>query len=422
MASRKTYFGMGLPKDPTDPADTVDPADRSSPTVVDDEKVAESLKQLRSWYQDASKEDDTRPVVVAPINGPVNASVNASMNAGLSYARPTAVGHATGEAPSQPQRPIAPDPMRATMFGHDVHRFDLELARAAAEASSSAAGTSSAADSAAPSAADYAPRPADTRSRPPSPSPAPSPADPAAPDPFRLAEYLRRQAAQQHPHAAWVSTLDDTDVHGAAVRVPMAARVVFGVGVAALAVAIGLWIVSRDSPGAAPAAVMPPVTGIDRPAPTRAARSGLEQNGDIPLDRSSNGIDLGARTTVSRRPAALPRTAGIATAPMKAKRRPVAAETDEQADNGDDRASGMPQQRPAGEAPTAGGGGPPDGERAAGSGDGGRATGSGDGERVAPPVRPREPSRAARSTDVKTRNRNGLVGDADATLPPSTTD
>ena len=47
MVSRKTYFGIGLPKDPTDPQGTVDPADESQPTVVDDEKVAEGLKQLR---------------------------------------------------------------------------------------------------------------------------------------------------------------------------------------------------------------------------------------------------------------------------------------------------------------------------------------------------------------------------------------
>src|SRR5437764_196129 len=63
MVSRKTYFGMGLPKDLTDPPSTIDPADQSSPTVVDDEKVAEGLKQLRSWYQEASQEDDTRNVV-----------------------------------------------------------------------------------------------------------------------------------------------------------------------------------------------------------------------------------------------------------------------------------------------------------------------------------------------------------------------
>jgi len=46
MASRKTYFGIGLPKDPTDPPSPVDAADQSQPTVVDDEKVAEGLKQL----------------------------------------------------------------------------------------------------------------------------------------------------------------------------------------------------------------------------------------------------------------------------------------------------------------------------------------------------------------------------------------
>ena len=59
MASRKTYFGIGLPKDPSDPEsgplpapNATDQEDRSSPTVVDDERVAEGLKQLRSWYQE----------------------------------------------------------------------------------------------------------------------------------------------------------------------------------------------------------------------------------------------------------------------------------------------------------------------------------------------------------------------------------
>src|SRR4249920_3739670 len=119
MVSRKTMFGIGLPKDPTDPSSTRDPADQSSPTVVDDEKVAEGLKQLRSWYQEASHEDDTRRVV-APAVQPLPPASSAP------HARPTAVGHATGEAPPQTQRPLAADPMRATMFGHDLHRLDFD--------------------------------------------------------------------------------------------------------------------------------------------------------------------------------------------------------------------------------------------------------------------------------------------------------
>ena len=55
MGSRKTYFGIGWPKGGPDPDSGAgprgDPEDRSAPTVVDDEKVAEGLRQLRSWYQ-----------------------------------------------------------------------------------------------------------------------------------------------------------------------------------------------------------------------------------------------------------------------------------------------------------------------------------------------------------------------------------
>src|SRR6478735_11983133 len=98
MVSRKTMFGIGLPKDPTDPQSTVDPADQSQPTVVDDEKVAEGLKQLRSWYQEASHEEDTRRVVAPPAQGaPAPASVQVSPAPVAPQARPTAVGHATND-------------------------------------------------------------------------------------------------------------------------------------------------------------------------------------------------------------------------------------------------------------------------------------------------------------------------------------
>src|SRR5215467_13248759 len=126
MGSRKTYFGIGWPKDGTDPdagngprqGQVNDPEDRSAPTVVDDEKVAEGLRQLRSWYQGDAP--DPNPPGGAP---PAPAA---------SGARPTAVGHATAPpAAVATQRPIAPDPMRATMYGHDVHKFDLDAALAA---------------------------------------------------------------------------------------------------------------------------------------------------------------------------------------------------------------------------------------------------------------------------------------------------
>src|SRR3982750_3167837 len=132
MASRKTYFGIGLPKDPTDPPSPRAAADQSSPTVVDDEKVAEGLKQLRSWYQEEPHQADTRKVA---------APAQASTAQAAPQVRPTAVGHATNATPPETQRPVAPDPMRATMFGHDVHRFDLEAYMAANASEAPATGT-----------------------------------------------------------------------------------------------------------------------------------------------------------------------------------------------------------------------------------------------------------------------------------------
>ena len=122
MASRKTYFGIGW-QDPTDldggtPAKT-DAEDRSAPTVVDEEKVAEELKRLRSWYQGDEQQGGS------PINPPPAAP--SALNPVGAQSRPTAVGHATGPPAATQPRPMAPDPMRATMYGHDVHQFDLDM-------------------------------------------------------------------------------------------------------------------------------------------------------------------------------------------------------------------------------------------------------------------------------------------------------
>src|SRR5262245_40674819 len=132
MASRKTYFGIGF-KDPNDPesgpAGAGDPQDRSQPTVVDDEKVAEGLRQLRKWYQGEAQPAGADQVVTRdPVASPAS-------TLGGGFARPTAVGHATGPPPpAAAQRPIAPDPMRATMYGHDVHSFDLDVPASGGEA------------------------------------------------------------------------------------------------------------------------------------------------------------------------------------------------------------------------------------------------------------------------------------------------
>src|SRR5215203_4467478 len=107
MASRKTYFGIGWPKDPSDAVPGAsgprEPEDRSAPTVVDDEKVAEGLKQLRSWYQ-GDAQQNSNPAEDSPVPYAPQKSSPAE-----SHARPTAVGHASGSPPAMP-RPIAPDP------------------------------------------------------------------------------------------------------------------------------------------------------------------------------------------------------------------------------------------------------------------------------------------------------------------------
>ena len=122
-SSRKTYFGIGVPGKAPDateksPEDD-DRSDYSAPTVVDDAKVAEGLKQLRAWYQpEAGEADDDRESVVDAPSEPTKL--------GMPYPRPTAVGHSTSDTDQPEQRSVAPDPMRGTMFGHDVHRPELD--------------------------------------------------------------------------------------------------------------------------------------------------------------------------------------------------------------------------------------------------------------------------------------------------------
>jgi hypothetical protein len=267
MVSRKTYFGIGWPRDPAGPESAApkdadsdsdsDEEDRSAPTVdndrVDDDRAPEGLRELRSWYQSDAPEQP------APIDTSAPAQPEVVPPSGL---RPTAVGHASSDVPAPP-RPYVPDPMRATMFGHQIHRFDLEAPPAAADL---------------PPATTPAPSPrggathggasADAPRRPPAASPqAPGwgPA-PAQADALRLADYVRRQAAQPHPPvAAWVPPVDNTEERPTW-RAPI---VVLVAGIVALTWAVVLAIRTRDIPIAtAPA---PPSTAIDRtPAPLGA--------------------------------------------------------------------------------------------------------------------------------------------------------
>ena len=105
MASRKTYFGIGF-KDPNDPesgpAGAGDPQDRSQPTVVDDEKVAEGLRQLRSWYSGGAQPAATDPVAGDPVPSPASTLGEARRGRPPSVTPP----HRRHRPPSGPSRPI----------------------------------------------------------------------------------------------------------------------------------------------------------------------------------------------------------------------------------------------------------------------------------------------------------------------------
>jgi hypothetical protein len=300
MVSRKTMFGIGLPKDPTDPSSTGDRADQSSPTVVDDEKVAEGLKQLRSWYQEASHEDDTRRVV-APAVQPLPPASSAP------HARPTAVGHATGEALPQTQRPLAADPMRATMFGHDLHRSDFDALLSGLDSEVSAPPS--------PVAAHPAQKP----------SPLPrneAPREQAESIPLTAApmpEYLRRQTDRPQKSGSFrVSSLDNTDTHQAP-RVPLMARLVLVGGVAALTVAALLWIQSRSSP--IPTTALPTNDAPPRSlpaAPIGTARTALPVAGD-----STEALPIAPAKSVKSTPAPAPTVAPKTARPAPAVARPA---------------------------------------------------------------------------------------------------
>jgi len=260
MASRKTYFGIGLPKDPSDPEsgplpapNATDQEDRSSPTVVDDERVAEGLKQLRSWYQEEGPHAANPP----PARGPGAAPP-------ASYARPTAVGHATAPpAGVQPQRPFAPDPMRATMYGHDVHRFDLEAIEAAQAAAAGApaapAATPVPVPQPAPSTALMIPayRQEDAaRMR----TPVPDPMGQSPSGAFQLA----RQGEAERLYRPGGARRSSPGIQRRSRRVPVSSLVFFGLGIVALAGAVAVWY---QADGTAPTHAAPAPTIPANPQP-----------------------------------------------------------------------------------------------------------------------------------------------------------
>jgi hypothetical protein len=284
MASRKTYFGIGWPKDPADAVPSTPTArepeersaptvidDRSAPTVVDDEKVAEGLKQLRSWYQgdDTQDKNEADASAVPTPYAPQGSSPTAS------HARPTAVGHTSGSPPAMP-RPIAPDPMRATMYGHDVHQFEFPPAP----------GDTTPAPQQPPPPQHQPPTP----QQPPAASTALVVADPAV----RSREMMYRQQADAQGAAVRSTQMPfQLAGHGEAqrlvrpggqkptpypppssvARVPLTSKLVFAGGIAAFTGAVLIWLLSGNEPEIASAPPPPPpATMVQTPPPPAPIR------------------------------------------------------------------------------------------------------------------------------------------------------
>jgi hypothetical protein len=416
MASRKTYFGIGWPSEPGDPAAPADPADQSSPTVVDDEKVAEGLKTLRSWYS-SDDEDKSKPVPAQPVNAPTAPE--------LPQARPTAVGHATGGPLPGASRPVAPDPMRATMFGHDVHRFDLDALIAASEAAPQV-----------PPDIDLpppAPERPERRSEPPRQPDEPRPqayADPgpgpgacAAKSPqlgsSQLADYLRRHADRPHEVTPFRSSLDDTDAHPAP-RVPVTAKIVLIAGVAALLVAILLSLQARS---------VPEHERVTAPA-SRTAATGLESLPPRPAPEAAPGVEqpaalapaLPATTPVVAPRPARP-TARVVPAALRAPVRPREARPSAEESGGDETppaaaeeaAPVPPAAASAASAPAPVSPLPPVSPPPLGSAPAAAPT-----EATPPASAARErPPAPRKKTESRREKMRGLGADSDETLPPS---
>lgn len=278
MASRKTYFGIGF-KDPNDPesgpAGAGDPQDRSQPTIVDDEKVAEGLRQLRSWYQGDAQPAGSTTVANDRVATPAS-------TIGGPQARPTAVGHATGPPPpAAAQRPFAPDPMRATMYGHDIHQFDLDPPASGGEATP-AAGSSTAlvlVDAGVE-------RGAVTRQAEAVPSATPWPPSGPHSEGFPMARYGSGEAERlQRPPAIRPSS---HPVRPAA-RVPMASRMMFAVGMMSLVAALAVWLMSgkdSDAPAAQPTPA--PISAPSPPpvVPAMATPAPPTDQGSVPPEPS----------------------------------------------------------------------------------------------------------------------------------------
>jgi hypothetical protein len=162
----KTFHGVGgdfdgesPPLGPDGAASAVDDDGSqpySGPTIVDEAKIAESLKRLRSLDQPLHTllsetligisapvlgEDNTPVVNTAVIDPPSSEPTRIDDRPAAlvlsPIGRPTAVGHNVGPGVITQQPPPQLDPMRGTMFGHSIHLPDVDAPEPALEDNSS---------------------------------------------------------------------------------------------------------------------------------------------------------------------------------------------------------------------------------------------------------------------------------------------
>ena len=144
----KTFPGIGDLEDevpPLDPADAADSSGNSQshysgPTVVDDAKVEQGLKKLRSLDAPPGPMTGIHQAIADVLADPARATPAVPVPADLLMpeitidpARGTAVGRSVSGpvVGQQTTQPFDDRALRGTMFGHGVHLPDLEEARRA---------------------------------------------------------------------------------------------------------------------------------------------------------------------------------------------------------------------------------------------------------------------------------------------------
>ena len=139
----KTFPGIGDLEDESPPLNPADAADSSGsrqafysgPTVVDEAKVEQGLKKLRSLDAPPGPHTGIHQAVADALSDPSRVTAKVASDARptpqvtIDPARGTAIGRSIGESvlSQQTTPPIDDRALRGTMFGHSIHVPDLNL-------------------------------------------------------------------------------------------------------------------------------------------------------------------------------------------------------------------------------------------------------------------------------------------------------